>query len=109
MNTPYFTEYLGVGDVSLESVRVQDFINLTNAPISGYPTQGLPLSTSYTQATADAVKAYQNRYRTTVLEPWGLTQGTGWWYQTTRASANALVGTPESQVRLDNGISHTAF
>ena len=109
MDEPYFTEYLGVGDVSLESVRVQDFINLTNAPTSGYPTNGLPLTKTYTQATANAVSAYQDRYKKTVLEPWGLTKGTGWWYQTTRSSANALVGTPEPAKTLDNGKSHTAF
>ena len=90
-------------------MRVQDFINLTNSPISGYPTNGLPLTRTYTQETANAVRAYQNRYRNTVLDPWGLTQGTGWWYQTTRASANTLVGVPEPEITLDNGKSHTAF
>ena len=109
MNEPYFTEYLRPGDVSLEAVRVQDFLNLINAPTGGYPNNGLPLATTFTQETKQAVIDYQNRYRATVLDPWGLSQGTGWWYQTTRSSANALVGTPEPEIQLDNGKSHTAF
>ena len=109
MDGPYLTEYLKPGDVSLESVRVQDFINLTNAPTSGYPTSGLPLTKTFTPATKQAVIEYQNRYKKTVLDPWGLSAGTGWWYQTTRSSANALVGTPEQEITLDNGKSHTAF
>jgi len=102
-------EYLRPGDVSLEAVRVQDFLNLINAPTGGYPNNGLPLATTFTQETKQAVIDYQNRYRATVLDPWGLSQGTGWWYQTTRSSANALVGTPEPEIQLDNGKSHTAF
>jgi hypothetical protein len=102
-STQYFTEYLKVGDESLESVKVQDFLNLIFSPISGYPNDGLTLSTTFTKETENKVKEFQTIYRNAVLGPWGLDGATGYFYQTTRALANALVGYHEGEIQLDNG------
>jgi peptidoglycan hydrolase-like protein with peptidoglycan-binding domain len=99
----YFTEYLKVGDVSLESVKVQDFLNIIFSPTSGYPNTGLPLTKTFTKETAAKLKEFQSVYKTTVLIPWNLTKPTGWFYQTTRSSANALIGYSEGEIKLDNG------
>ncbi len=99
----YFTEYLKVGDVSLESVKVQDFLNIIFTPTSGYPESGLKLSKTFTKETADKLKEFQSVYKATVLTPWNLKQPTGWFYQTTRASSNALIGYSEGEIKLDNG------
>jgi hypothetical protein len=102
---PYFPKYLKQGDNSLEAVKVQDFLNIIFAPTSGYPDAGLKLSKSFNSDTTSKLKEYQTVYKAIVLDPWKLTSATGWWYQTTRASANLLMGCSEGVVKLDNGAS----
>jgi Bacterial Ig domain len=95
--TPYFTEYLKVGDDSLEVVRLQDYLNIIFAPISGYPNNGLQLSKKFDSKTAKKLKEFQSVYKETVLKPWGLKSPTGWFYKTTRKSANLLTGYEEKE------------
>jgi hypothetical protein len=104
---PYFPKYLKQGDTSIETVKVQDFLNIIFAPTSGYPTNGLKLDKNFNKETFTKLKEYQDVYKATVLKPWDLTAPTGRWYQTTRASANQLMNCSEGTVKLDNGVSVT--
>ena len=101
---PYFSSYLKEGDTSLDAVKVQDFLNVIFAPISGYPTNGLELSKEFNSKTKTIVKDFQTVYKEIVLKPWGLTSATGWWYKTTRHAANKLMNCTEGGIILDNGI-----
>jgi hypothetical protein len=100
---PYFPKYLKPGDNSVESVKVQDFLNIIFAPTSGYPTNGIPLSKDFTKQTTVKLKEYQSVYKATVLKPWDLSSPTGLFYQTTRYSANDLMNCNEGSLKLDNG------
>jgi len=100
---PYFDSYLKEGDTSVDSVKVQDFLNIIFAPISGYPTNGLELSKEFNGKTKTTVKDFQTVYKEIVLKPWGLTSATGWWYKTTRHAANKLMNCAEGEIVLDNG------
>jgi peptidoglycan hydrolase-like protein with peptidoglycan-binding domain len=93
---PYFTEYMKKGANSLESVRIQDFLNLMHAPVEGYPTRGLALSKEFTKDTFVKLSQFQVFYKDTVLKPWKLSSPTGYFYKTTRYSANALMNCTES-------------
>jgi hypothetical protein len=104
---PYFSKYLKQGDDSLESVKVQDFLNLIFAPTSGYPTNGIPLSKDFTKLTANKVSEFQSVYKEIVLKPWDLKAPTARWYQTTRSAANTLMNCSEGSIKLDNGVKVT--
>jgi hypothetical protein len=104
---PYFPKYLKQGDTSLETIKVQDFLNIIFAPTSGYPTNGLKLTKDFNNQTYTKLSEYQDVYKATVLKPWDLKSPTGRWYQTTRASANQLMNCSEGTVKLDNGVSVT--
>lgn len=100
---PYFKTYMKQGDKGLEAVRIQDFLNIINAPTNGYPTNGIALEKLFTRKTFTNVKEFQSYYKDTVLAPWGLKSPTGWWYQTTRYAANKLMNCGEGEIQLDNG------
>ena len=103
---PYFNTYMNQGDKNIEAVKIQDFLNIINAPTNGYPTNGISLTKEFTRPTFNSVKEFQTYYKDTVLKPWGLTRATGWWYQTTRYAANKLMNCSEGEVQLDNGKKH---
>jgi DNA-binding beta-propeller fold protein YncE len=100
---PYFKEYLKVGDSSLESVKVQDFLNLIFLPTSDSSSQGIALTKDFNTATYNKVKEFQSVYKEVVLKPWKLKNATGKWYQSTRFVANDLMNCKEASVTLDNG------
>jgi len=100
---PYFSAYLRKGNEGLDVVKVQDFVNIIFAPTSGYPTAGIPLGKTYEDKTEAGIRDFQNTYREVVLKPWGLTSSTGWWYQTTRHTANKLMNCSEGPLLIDNG------
>jgi uncharacterized delta-60 repeat protein len=100
LGNKYFTEYLKEGDSSLETVKLQDFLNIIFAPTSGYPTSGLPLSKTFDAKTKAKLKEFQSVYKETVLKPWNLTSPTGRFYQTTRKASNLLMGYDEGAINL---------
>ncbi len=92
---PYFTIYQKEGDSSPEVIKIKEFLNnLQNA--------GLAASPLYDASLTQAVKKFQSIHASAALTPWGLKAPTGWWYQSTRKTANDLVGCGET-IRLDNG------
>jgi hypothetical protein len=97
LTCPYFTEYLQQGDVSDEVSKVRVFLNNVS---------GANLDTAsriYDTAVAEAVRVFQAKYAEKVLKPWGLSAPTGRWYQSTKKSANDMLGC-FAPVRLDNGM-----
>lgn len=75
---------------------IQAFLNKevdANLPITGY----------FGSMTAEATKAFQVKYASQVLNPWGLSNPTGNFYQSSLAKAKSLLGCHGSIV-LDNGI-----
>lgn len=93
---PFFTQYQIKGDVSPEVLRIKKFLNALEG-------EDLALSEVFDTETDKAVKRFQARYTPRVLVPWGLPRSTGWWYQSTKKTANDLLGCFEP-VRLDNGV-----
>ncbi len=74
---------LKAGDVSLEVTKLQTFLKNTeklNVNITG----------TYDAQTVEAVKAFQTKYASVVLAPWGITTPTGNVYMTTLKKINSL-------------------
>lgn len=96
-----FNQNLGVGMSGPEVTALQTALQkqgLYTRTISGY----------FDQYTASAVVAFQEKYASEVLAPWGLTHGTGYVATTTRAKLNKLYGCgvitkPYIQVLSPNG------
>ncbi len=84
---PYFNSYLGWGSRGEEVKKVQRFL----AELGFYQGE---ISGIYDSATVKAVKDFQNENAADVLKPWGIPCrcGTGYWYKSTMAFANELVG-----------------
>ena len=97
MSCPYFNSYLKLGSRGDEVKKVQRFLNTNQGEklvVTGY----------FGTTTHNAVKRFQKKYSSGVLSVWRINVPTGWWYQSTRAKANELMGCKESNVILDNGV-----
>jgi len=57
----------------------------------------------YDANTTNSMIAFQERFNATMLDPWGITKGTGYKYKTTNRFLNYLVGCELSDLELDNG------
>lgn len=83
---PLITEYIKRGDAnnSQEVRKLQFFLmnteDMDNVPLSGF----------YDDATYDAVHAFQTKYASDILNPWGVAQSTGYVYYTTQKKINEL-------------------
>ncbi len=93
---PFFNSYQTKGDVSPEVLKIKKFLNALEG-------ESLDLTETFDSQTDKAVKRFQTKYTPRVLIPWGLSRATGWWYQSTKKTANDLLGCFEP-VRLDNGV-----
>jgi CSLREA domain-containing protein len=93
---PYFTKYLKLGkkNDSTEVIKWQNFLNT-------HMKEKLTVNGTYNTETYNAVKRFQNNYKSDVLIPWGLKGPTGWTYKTTRMKANQIVGCLEKPVFLE--------
>jgi len=94
-NVP-FTTYHKKGSYNPEIKRIQNFLNQ-------HLGTSLILDGINGGNTTQAIKDFQERYRSNVLDPWNLDQPTGYWYQTTRYMANKILGCTEVPLILDNG------
>ncbi len=96
LTCPYFDLYVKEGDVAEEVLKIKSFLNLT---------QGESLNESsnlFEASLAGAIKKFQLKYASKILTPWGIKAPTGWWYQSTRKTANDILGC-FAPVMLDNG------
>ena len=62
-----------------------------------------PVNNTYDNQTIDAVTRFQETFRQTMLDPWGLTKGTGYKYKTTNKFLNELYGCTTEDLILENG------
>jgi len=79
-----FGDYDGDGDTS-QVERLQGFLNQEL-------NLNLVLDGKFGPATQGASVAFQEKYQTDILAPWGLTTGTGLFYTTSRTKANQIMG-----------------
>jgi hypothetical protein len=93
---PYFTKYLKLGkkNDTTEVTKWQNFLNM-------HMKEKLEVNGVYNTETYNAVKRFQENYKSDVLVPWGLKKPTGWTYKTTRMKANQVVGCLEKPVFLE--------
>ncbi|HWA32328.1 MAG TPA: peptidoglycan-binding protein, partial [Candidatus Paceibacterota bacterium] len=56
-----------------------------------YENAGIPVTGIFDQATEDALKAFQEKYASLILAPWGETNPTGIFYLTTQTVVNNLM------------------
>ncbi len=92
----YFNLYTKEGDIGPEVLKIKSFLNLT---------QGESLNESsnlFDASLTGAINKFQLKHASKILAPWGIKVPTGWWYQSTRKTANDLLGC-FAPVRLDNG------
>lgn len=94
---PFFTQYVKPGEDKSDVSKIKNFLNLLMG------SQFINTTTLSDSQVVNEIKKYQNLYRETVLKPWDLKTPTGLWYQTTRYSANKMMGCSENSVVLDNG------
>jgi hypothetical protein len=84
---PYFTEYYRAGASGSEVDKIKSFLNLLN------PAAKLNVNSStYDTKMRLQVISFQNRYKDTVLKPWGLNYATSNWFKTSVSSANEIMG-----------------
>ena len=82
----YMNKYLRLGSRKNDSVQVkklQEFLNKNTGA-------SLPVTGFYGQLTSKAVKNFQEKYKTNILDPWGLNSGTGLVYISTLRQINNL-------------------
>lgn len=85
---PYFRGYLrrGSNNDPEEVRKAQGFLN-------GEVGTSLAIDGIFGRRTEKAVREFQEKYPVQILNPWpNLDHSTGWWYITTSAYANVLVG-----------------
>ena len=91
-STYSFTRSLKMGDTGEDVRKLQQFLNQypdTQVSASGIGSKGNE-TTYYGPATAAAVSKFQNKYKSEILIPAGLTTPTGYFGPSTMKKANAL-------------------
>ncbi len=93
---PYFVMYAKKGDVSPEVLKIKKFLNNTQ-------NENLSMNSLVFDSVLErAVKRFQRKYSDRILDPWDLDEPTGIWYQSTRSTADYILGCTNTTV-LSNG------
>lgn len=87
-----FTRDLAVGATGQDVMALQQFLNsVPGVQVAATGVGSAGMETSYFGTlTAQAVSAFQVKYSSEILAPLGLTSGTGYWGQSSRAKAVQL-------------------
>ena len=91
-NCSTWSKNLYIGSKGEDVRRLQQFLNTdggTRVASSGIGSPGNETS-YYGSLTANGVKRFQEKYAQQILAPLGLTNGTGYFYNSTRTQANKL-------------------
>ncbi len=84
---PVFTKFYKEGDNNQgELKKIQEFL-MTEGLFDYHTATGY-----YGPITDKGIRGFQLKYAADILEPWGETEPTGYWYKTTRKKANELAG-----------------
>ena len=87
-----FTRNLGPGSVGADVQRLQQFMNANGYSVSTSGAGALNQETTFFGArTRAAVRVFQEAFASEILTPLGLTQGTGYFGNSTRALLNSLI------------------
>ncbi len=93
---PYFVEYNNVSENnSSQEVRRAKVLMKDLGFYAG------AIDTNYDAQFKNTMSTFQETFRQTMLDPWGLKQGTGYKYKTTNKFLNMLVGCDTGAVELD--------
>ena len=85
---PYLGDYILFGDIMNDSESVKKLKRFLN----DYEGESLDIDApAYDRATFEAVVRFQEKYSKYILEPWGITRGTGYVYITTLKQINYLI------------------
>lgn len=89
-----FNTNLGIGSNGTEFETLQTALikDGANGADLSYDSAGMGQSTKFGEYTASAVVAFQEKYASEVLKPYGLAHGTGYVGKSTRAKLNKLYG-----------------
>jgi len=81
----YLDSYIrkGYNNVEADVVRLQTYLNT-------YENESLDVDGSFGTLDEEAVKRFQLKYRKAVMNPWGMTQPSGYVFKTTRDHINTL-------------------
>jgi len=97
---PHFTQYIKLNSGSNDQNEVRRW----QAFLNQYQGEFLVIDGLAGSKTINAVKNFQERYKSEILTPWGLSYPTGYIYKSTRAKANQMRGCEEGRLQLDNGV-----
>lgn len=87
ISCPYFVKHLRFGVFDPEVKKVQQFLK-----DQGFFPKDQETTNYFGPITLSAVKKFQAKFSKEILQPWGITQPTGYWFITTKKQANKLVG-----------------
>jgi len=97
---PYFSEYNSVlGNTNSPEVQ------RTKVLLTDLDFYSGAINQTYDQELADAISGFQETFRVTMLDPWGISNGTGYKYKTTNRFLNNLVGCNLPPETLENGVT----
>lgn len=100
---PKFTEYVSQGDSGSEVTLWQQFLNF------GF-NEGIEETGYFGSQTFGGVKRFQEFFTGAILTPWGLTEGTGGVYETTRSWANRITGCAEGSLQIEGKtVNHASY
>lgn len=98
-----FNDYVSQGDENAEVTLWQKFLNF------GFNEQ-IPETGYFGEKTFGGVKRFQEFFAGAILTPWGLTEGTGEVFQTTRSWANRITGCPEQAFEVEGKtVNHATY
>ena len=98
-----FNQYVSQGDQNDEVTLWQKFLNF------GF-NESIDETGYFGEQTFGGVKRFQEFFTGAILSPWGLTEGTGGVYQTTRSWANRITGCPEQGFIVEGKtVNHATF
>lgn len=99
LQCPVFTEFNSRTNENNNTQEVQR----TKVFMSELGFYNGPVNTSYDDGIYEAIKNFQETFAATMLDPWGLSEGTGYKYKTTNKFMNEMVGCTIGDVTLENG------
>jgi hypothetical protein len=94
---PVFIEFNG----GLEGINVSPEVARTQELLRGLELYGGPINSTWDRNTHLAMVLFQETFREVMLDPWNITEGTGFKYMTTNKFMNYLAGCDTGSVFLE--------
>ena len=94
---PVFTEYNG----GLSGITFSTEIGETQRILQDLDMYTGPINNTWDSATNQALITFQETFREVMLDPWNITQGTGYKYKTTNKFLNYFAGCDTGAVELE--------